>query len=781
MGNTVSRITNTGNYLVNGSFDEWTGAPVVDNSLFLWYDAGQSAGYNSANTTMIDLSNNGTGLLANGATYSSTNGGAILFNYNTETIIPTLVSSKDQTNFITISSWVNSSNITQSQNIVSRNGPYFLRIVGSKLRCDIYAGPSGSPTWLFQGGNATLQSNTWYNLSMTYDGANLIGYINGVQDFIVAKTGIFGSYWTLYIGYTRDGGEQSPFNGLISQVQLYNRALSAAEIQKNYNALAPRYGLTQIANVSSQIRTTPSTILASGLDETTFNIVEALIVAGGGSGEVRDGGGGGAGGLIYTSSFPIKLNTSYTVTVGQGGPAANGTISGAGYLPGTQGSPSVFGTLTATGGGGGAISGIQGGAGGSGGGDGGGTLNLGGGPNVIGQGNRGGQNTLGSGAPWTGGGGGGAGSSGGNVTVNEYGGVGGAGLYFSQFTSVGGSPSGWFAGGGGGGGQNGGGTGGIGGGGTMSPSIAAATSGTPNTGGGGGANRQSTGTSGAGGSGIIVVRYPSPQIATGGTVTTSNGYILHTFTSNGTFTTSNFPAKRELTTGTVQVAGNFDEWTGAPVADSSLVLWLDAGQPASYNGSGTIWTDLSGKGNNGTLYNISYNSSLVGGSVLFNGSNSYVNCGTFVTAVNIQTISVWVKFNDLVNAQEIVSKSAGSTGVELLLYSNALQTYVMGAGTPTQTNIGYSVSNLNTSSWYNIVATQAGNGGAMNLYVNGTVIASGTAPTTINDSTNLLIGTWNGGGRFFNGSISQIQIYNRALSAQEIQQNFNALRGRYGI
>jgi hypothetical protein len=122
------------------------------------------------------------------------------------------------------------------------NGPYFMRILGSKVRFNVLAGG----VWLFQNGTTTLSSNTWYNLAMVYnyDTSLWIGYINGEQEFSVAKSGLLG-YATFYgyIGYTPEGGEQSNFFGNISAINYYNRALSAAEILQNFNALRGRYGI----------------------------------------------------------------------------------------------------------------------------------------------------------------------------------------------------------------------------------------------------------------------------------------------------------------------------------------------------------------------------------------------------------------------------------------------------------------------------------------------------------------------------------------------------------
>jgi hypothetical protein len=212
-----------------------------------------------------------------------------------------------------------------------------------------------------------------------------------------------------------------------------------------------------------------------------------LVVAGGGGGR---NGGGGAGGLRSGSAFSTVANQALTVTVGAGGTGAS--------TP-TKGGNSVFGSISATGGGRASTGTASAANGGSGGGasDGAGQL--------AGTGNEGGYspsegNNGGTGASGGGGGGGGAGALGGNATTN-IGGNGGNGTASSiTGTSV------TYAGGGGAGGSSTRGTGGTGGGGNgESSSSNNASEGTANTGGGGGGGWANTGKNG--GSGIVIVRY----------------------------------------------------------------------------------------------------------------------------------------------------------------------------------------------------------------------------------------------------------------------------------
>jgi hypothetical protein len=238
--------------------------------------------------------------------------------------------------------------------------------------------------------------------------------------------------------------------------------------------------------------------------------IEVLVVAGGGGGGgYVAGGGGGAGGVIYRPNFAVTPGTTYTITVGAGGGGGRNSTQ-TGSIDGLPGSNSVFGSLTAIGGGGGSRD-----TPGSGGSGGGGSLrNILGGKGTDGQGFNGGSSVIGPSATGGGGGGGGASQSGSNGTSTQSGqgrgGGGGAGLNFS----ISGTPT-WYGGGGGGGGRNGAagplrGGGGIGGGGAGQDDSNAAQPGQDNTGGGGGGGGGSNDTNSngaAGGSGIVIIKY----------------------------------------------------------------------------------------------------------------------------------------------------------------------------------------------------------------------------------------------------------------------------------
>jgi hypothetical protein len=230
------------------------------------------------------------------------------------------------------------------------------------------------------------------------------------------------------------------------------------------------------------------------------------------------------------------------------------------------------------------------------------------------------------------------------------------------------------------------------------------------------------------------------------------------------------------------------------IVRDGLVLCLDAADRKSYHGTGTTWFDRSGNGNNGTLINgVTYNSGN-GGSLVFNGNLTYgsVSSAQFQSGNNPLSMECWVKwFGNGTNIQNIIFGYGSDTGpnrVPLLFATPNLFGFSFGSGSGDVVS-----SNILVNGWYHIIATY--DLSSCKIYLNG--ILQNT--TSYSSSNVVLIGS-NGaqagiGALFstfgnvstpsrygtFNGNIAKIGYYNRALTAQEITQNFNATRGRYGI
>jgi hypothetical protein len=215
-----------------------------------------------------------------------------------------------------------------------------------------------------------------------------------------------------------------------------------------------------------------------------------------------------------------------------------------------------------------------------------------------------------------------------------------------------------------------------------------------------------------------------------------------------------------------------------------LVLHLDAGNPASYPGSGTTWTDLSGNNNNGTLINGPTYSSDNGGSIVFDGVNDYVNFSSRLLTSDITQISffMWIypKSDGVILAvlgQSSINNSyhhsaieVGSSGqLRMSLWHNSLANRIN--------------STLSLNTWSHVGFTYAGT--TLTGYLNGS--SAGTTNFTWSKPLNIYFGIMStestnmGTGTYGDGNVSLTQLYNRALTPQEVQQNFNGTRSRFGI
>jgi hypothetical protein len=485
--------------------------------------------------------------------------------------------------------------------------------------------------------------------------------------------------------------------------------------------------------------------------------VEILNVAGGGGGGMDMGGGGGGGGVLTSTTFAVTSGTPVTVTVGAGGAGApGGGESGQNTahqftIAATNGGNSVIGALTAIGGGKGGSSyfgytpdngyGATGGSGGGASGYSDGNTGRAG-TGTAGQGNNGG----GSVGQYYAGGGGGAGAAGGSGTGANAA-VGGAGI----LNSILGVDYYWAAGGGGGSYSNTGGSGGIGGGGSSGTTNAAGgagfnpggTGGNGGTGvqasrpggnggintgggGGGGSHYNSNNRGGNGGSGVVIIKYPSVLSST--------------------------------STGGIKIFRN------------EIAMKLDAGNPKSYSGSGTTFTDISSKGKNGTLTNSPTYDATNRGRFLFDGIAQYVASSFATTSGQAVTYMGW-----------LYSTETGTTYRNFVdsVTANPMIWWNTSGQIEFDTASNYTTTAVYRNQWVHVALSKPAGSSAASYYVNGSLAGTGTAYTTP-----AVTPTWFYRGAtstLWKGYCSNYQAYNRALSAAEIKQSFNALRGRFGI
>jgi hypothetical protein len=253
------------------------------------------------------------------------------------------------------------------------------------------------------------------------------------------------------------------------------------------------------------------------------------------------------------------------------------------------------------------------------------------------------------------------------------------------------------------------------------------------------------------------------------------------------------------------------------IITDGLVLFLDAANPKSYTGSGTTWFDLSGNINNGTLVNGVGYSNTSSGSMVFDGVNDLVQHTSNLTALNNITNSSSFTFSSTFKLNAFPAVQVG-TVTGLLMKGSYNPSYGLNlsytgdvGGFRTQAQIYYGLRNLTGTAgvtsgygmfdrtsnlliqigqWYKVdmVHEFSGTTHTLSLYVNGVLDRQDTStnslyPINFQNTASLGINDRILGGNFLrsNTDIASYAIYNRALSAAEVQQNFNALRGRYGL
>ena len=229
---------------------------------------------------------------------------------------------------------------------------------------------------------------------------------------------------------------------------------------------------------------------------------------------------------------------------------------------------------------------------------------------------------------------------------------------------------------------------------------------------------------------------------------------------------------------------------GPSIVTSGLVLELDAANPKSYPGSGTTWTDLSEKQNNisiGRLGTVTYDTTNTKSFLCASGFNGKITtAGDTLDLQSQLTFSAWIK----------PTGTAFTTGSFYYIFGKNSASgygdhqYALNIGSTQNLEFQLSGSTISTPAtwltdiWYHVTGTW--NGSVISTYING-VLQGSVAATSTTFKPNFAISGRSVAADFssavfpFPGFISLTSIYNRALSNEEILQNFNAQRGRYGL
>ena len=228
-----------------------------------------------------------------------------------------------------------------------------------------------------------------------------------------------------------------------------------------------------------------------------------------------------------------------------------------------------------------------------------------------------------------------------------------------------------------------------------------------------------------------------------------------------------------------------------------LIFYLDAGNPKSYSGSGTRWTDMSGNGWHGTLQGTP-TFTAAGGQSYFtlNGSTQYITTANTTVYGTTCTAALWAYTNSSqVQTQPMLISKISANAITMSDFPFRIGLTTLGnvsVGVDTGADfVGLAttpVAHNSGNKWAHYVATFSQT--ALRMYVNGSLVASTTYSTTTVPAN---AQPWTigraaqevslsaGGLTYFTGRIATASLYNATLSADEVLQNFNATRGRFGV
>ena len=216
---------------------------------------------------------------------------------------------------------------------------------------------------------------------------------------------------------------------------------------------------------------------------------------------------------------------------------------------------------------------------------------------------------------------------------------------------------------------------------------------------------------------------------------------------------------------------------------SGLVLYLDAANARSYPRTGPTWFDRSGNGNNGTLEGgVGYSGSNFG-TLTFDGTDDYIGAGNLGSFYSQGTISYWMNSSAVENYRNPFSTHFYlNSGIRFEQDSSGSFYIVIGNDSDSYNIFNYvSGSSLMQNVWYNVVIVWNTSTNNATGYLNNVQKFNSSHTFWATTLPSITIGVGYGGGRYFKGNISKVSVYNRALTAAEIAQNYNALKGRYGL
>lgn len=235
---------------------------------------------------------------------------------------------------------------------------------------------------------------------------------------------------------------------------------------------------------------------------------------------------------------------------------------------------------------------------------------------------------------------------------------------------------------------------------------------------------------------------------------------------------------------------------GPNIVTNGLVLYLDAANRQSYISGSTTWTDVSNNGNNGTLTNGPTFDTGFGGSIVFDGVNDCCSLGSsIIPQTSNWTYSSFFNLNTLATGSVLYGQyiAAAFNGRFLIRLSDSIQnssqfSLFLGSGAGYSNTFLYTNITASINTTYNLTVTRENQ--TFNLYVNGVYDTGSIMNFTASllQTTPIIGGRASSGGSptpvdadLLNGKVFTTQIYSRSLTAQEVLQNYNATKARFGL
>jgi hypothetical protein len=236
----------------------WTSYPsIVTSGLILNYDISNSSSYSGSGTTIADLQGSSSSTTANSPTYTSSGGGYLTFNgsnqyFVTNTSLNSKLSPVNTSTVISIFLWVypmDNGVIVQELGQTTPNSAWHdsqIEMVSGTLRFSVWQNQPGFASTI------ATPLNNWYYIGFTYNGTNLVGYVNGVSAVTtgtISRQTPYNNGGNLPLHYAvaaADGtnlGDGTASNMRFGGMHIYNTALSSTNVLANYNAQKSRFGL----------------------------------------------------------------------------------------------------------------------------------------------------------------------------------------------------------------------------------------------------------------------------------------------------------------------------------------------------------------------------------------------------------------------------------------------------------------------------------------------------------------------------------------------------------